>query len=72
MNPQNVTVVPTIESEHRPELLADCEMVARLMRKLMEEHSELTVQEAFALIKQRLMRVCILEWDSMEPKLIQE
>jgi len=72
VDPQNITVVPTHDAEHHPAILEDCEMVARLMRKLVEEHSELTMEEAYAVVKQRLMRLCVMEWDSMEPKLIQK
>lgn len=71
LNPKNIIVIPSPGAGHHAGLLEDCEVVARLMRKLVVEHQTLTLDEAFVIVKLRLMEICVFDWDAMEPRFIQ-
>ncbi len=58
-------VVPIADAANDPDIVRDCQVVDALLRKLIGDSPELTVDAAYELIKARMKRVCLFHWDKM-------
>ncbi|APZ95003.1 hypothetical protein Fuma_04655 [Fuerstiella marisgermanici] len=58
-------VVPTADAANDPNIVRDCQVVDALLRKLIGDSPELSADEAYELIKTRMKRVCVFQWDKM-------
>lgn len=67
MNVENVFVVPKPDTDQDSGLQEDCRLVTQLLRRVLREQPSLTLPEAFAVLKWKVMRICLFDWDSMEP-----
>lgn len=71
MNPDRITtlngslVVPTADAANDPDIVRDCQVVDALLRKLIADSQDLSADAAYELIKTRMKRVCVFEWDKM-------
>lgn len=67
MKVENVFVVPKQNVYQDLGLQEDCRLVTQLLRRVLREQPSLTLPEAFAVLRWKVMRICIFDWEAMEP-----
>lgn len=62
-----IFIVPRPHVDADSSFVDDCNLATVFMRKILEDNPEISIMDAFEILKQRISPICKLDWDSMMP-----
>ena len=62
-----VVPIPGLPSDD--DLLSDCEIATKVLQRIVENTPAIFPSDAYALLQERMAKVCVLPWDRMKLEL---